>query len=291
MGIILKMCQHVPTSWIQWAGRVRGKAPWIKRWTDWLPNLLRNQKGRIQKGLGTGLWFDGAGSAVGFALGTHDPDVQVAFARLLRPGMTVYDIGANVGFTAILAARQVEASGQVICFEPLEVNAAQIILNANMNRFVWVVVRREALGVADGEAEFHVSQSPTWGRLADAGQTPLHNAVVRVPIRSLDSLISKDKLPSPHFIKMDVEGAEADVLKGGRSILAQARPVMVIELHNTNQAVIDALAGLDYTVRILGSGGDVLTTPGEFQVLAYPRERSDIDALWFRTLSEKIVLP
>src|SRR5271156_963002 len=101
--------------------------------TDWLPAMLKNQEGRIQKGLGRGLRFNAANSAVGFLLGTHDLEVQYTLSRLLRPGMTVYDIGANVGFTAMLAAKQVGPDGKVVCFEPLAANAEQIAQNAKFN--------------------------------------------------------------------------------------------------------------------------------------------------------------
>ena len=109
--------------------------------TDWLPAMLRNREGRIQKGLGRGLRFNGANSAVGFLLGTHDLEVQHALARLLQPGMTVYDIGANVGFTAVLAAQRVGPQGRVICFEPLSANARQIRHNAVLNGFACMEVR------------------------------------------------------------------------------------------------------------------------------------------------------
>src|SRR5262245_29606214 len=107
MGILLRLLDRAPASWIRAAGALRGRSSWFKRMTDWLPGMLRNREGRIQKGLGRGLRFNGANSAVGFLLGTHDLEVQYALSRLLRPGMTVYDVGANVGFTAVLAARRV----------------------------------------------------------------------------------------------------------------------------------------------------------------------------------------
>ena len=78
---------------------------------------------------------------------------------------------------------------------------------------------------------------------------------------------------------MDVEGAEADVLTGGRKLLAAARPVLVVELHHTFQAVVESLAGLDYTIRPLTTTGAVASMDGEFQVLAYPRERVHVEAV------------
>jgi FkbM family methyltransferase len=209
---------------------------------------------------------------VGFLLGTHDPEVQYAFFRLLQPGMTVYDIGANVGFTALLAAKQVSPGGRVICFEPLASNSDQIARNAELNGFHHLQIYRIALGSSDGEAKFLVSQSPTWGRLAHAGRAPLQSSVMRVPIRSLDSLSASEHLPPPHFVKIDVEGAEPEVILGGKKLLASARPVLVIELHHTYQAVLDALKGLNYNVRPLTRTRAVFTTDGEFQVIAAPCE-------------------
>ena len=212
--------------------------------------------------------FNGGQSAVGFILGTHDLDVQYAMSRLIQPGMTVYDIGANVGFTAILAARQVTASGRVICFEPLAVNATAIRHNAQLNGFAHVEIVQTALGIADGEAEFFVSASPTWGRLAQAGEAPMQTGVVRVPVHALDSLSAQ--WPMPQFIKMDVEGVEADVIRGGVETLRRARPIMVIELHHTYHAVMDALKGLDYAVQPLTEAGNVPSLDGELQIIAYP---------------------
>ena len=277
MGALLNLLDRVPPNWIRTAGALRGKSAWLKRMTDWLPAMLRNREGRIQKGLGRGLRFNAANSAVGFLLGTHDMEVQYALSRLLQPGMTVYDAGANVGFTAVLAARRVGPEGRVVCFEPLPANARQIRHNAALNGFTCIDVREAALGREDGEAEFLLSESPTWGRLAQTGAAPRQSGAIRVPVRSLDSLAAGGDLPAPAFIKMDVEGAEADALAGGRGLLAAARPVLVIELHHTYQAVVDALAGLDYTIRPLTTTGTVASLDGEFQVLAYPRERVDVE--------------
>jgi FkbM family methyltransferase len=271
MGLLLGVLDWMPAGWIRTAGALRGRSRWLKASTDWLPALLRNREGRIQKGLGRGLRFNGANSAVGFVLGTHDYEVQCALQYLLQPGMLTFDIGANVGFTALLAARQVGPTGRVVCFEPLPANAEQIRHNARLNGFDQIDVHCTALGRDDGEAEFQLSESPTWGRLTQSGTAPRPNGIIRVPVRRLDSLVAADALPPPALVKMDVEGAEADVIAGSRALLGKARPLLIIELHHTFHAVQESLAGLDYEVRPL--------TPdhgGESQILAYPRERQDI---------------
>ncbi len=280
MRFLLKLLDRVPASWIRAAAAARGRFR-IMRWaTNWVPNLLRNREGQIQKGPGRGLKFIGGNSAVGFLLGTHDTDVQFALSRLLRPGMTCYDIGANVGFTAVLAGRCVGESGWVVCFEPLPENAALIRVNADLNAFRHVSVHQVALGESDGEAEFRTSHAPTWGRLADAGETPAESGITRVRVCRLDSLAATECLPDPRVIKMDVEGAEAGVLKGGRAMLERAKPVMIIELHHTYQAVVAALVGLEYTIRPLVPGGKLDSTDGEFQILAYPSGHADAESLW-----------
>jgi FkbM family methyltransferase len=284
MGMLFELMGRMPPSWVRAAGALRGRSRWLRRMTDWLPDLLRNQDGRIKNGLGCGLRFNPGASAVGFLFGTHDLEVQFVLGRLLRPGMTVFDIGANVGFTAMLAAKQVLPGGRVICFEPLPQNAEQIHHNSRLNAFSGIDVRVQALGRQDGEAEFTLSHSPTWGRLAEAGPTPGVRGTIRVNVRSLDSIRTSEGILLPDLIKMDVEGAEADVLIGASRLLAEARPVLVIELHHTARAVVAALAELPYTVRVLGSEADVRLLEGEGHALAYPNGHADAEAVWHETV-------
>src|SRR5258707_13728249 len=98
MNILAALIERLPSSWIRTAGNWRGRSRSLKKLTDWLPGLLHHREGWIRRGVGQGLRFNVAQSNVGFLLGTHDPEVQCAFQQLLRPGMNVYDVGANVGF-------------------------------------------------------------------------------------------------------------------------------------------------------------------------------------------------
>ena len=266
----------MPLSWVRAVSAAQWKHPWLRQAFQWCARRLRNQDGQIQRGAGKGLWFNPGQANAGYLLGTSEPEVQSALAALLRPGMTVYDVGANVGFLSVIAARLVGPAGRVVCFEPLPDNARQIEYNARLNGFAHVAVRAEALGAADGTARFLLSAEPTWGALASA--SPKVNGQVNeaaVPVRRLDGAVADAGLPLPEVIKIDVEGAEADVLAGAAATLGEARPILMIELHGTNAAVADALHRLRYRARVLGRATAVVDSPWNAYVIAAPEERAE----------------
>ncbi len=207
----------------------------------------------IARGFAKGLKINIGFSHVGYVLGTTEPEVQAALDMLLRPGMTVYDIGANVGFHAISAARRIGPDAKVVCFEPLPSNAKQIEYNAASNKFTNIQVVTAALGSSEGEAAFWTSRQPTWGKLASVGKKPDKFAnEVKVSLRRLDSVVDELKLPPPALIKMDVEGSEIDVLEGARKTLERYRPTLLIEAHGTNAAIENFLVAIGYRVGVLG---------------------------------------
>jgi FkbM family methyltransferase len=262
--------------WMAAAFRARWRYPWLNTLFVWGAAKFKNQDGTIQKGVGKGLRFNPGQSHASFLLGTSEPEFQRLMATLLKPGMVVYDVGANVGFHAVIAARLVGLGGRVVCFEPLPSNARQIAHNARLNGFIQITVRPEALGATNGNARFLVSDRPTWGALASARSTvPKGVGEMEVKIRRLDSLISEGLLPLPNLIKIDVEGAEVDVLAGAAETIHKARPILMIELHGTNSAVSAALTDLGYDAAVLGEPGDIMDAHWNALVVAAPREHSD----------------
>ena len=270
MSWLARIIGRLPRSWLKAVGRTQWRHPWLKCVFDWAANRLRGRDAIIQQGAGRGLRINAGGSNAGYVLGTSEPHVQRALTLLLTPGMTVYDVGANVGFFAVIAGRLVGAAGHVLCFEPLEANARLIEHNAALNRFTHVTVRREALGREDGTAQFLLSSVPSWGKLATAGTVSQQTGEITVPVRCLDSIATERPGPPPKVIKLDAEGAEADVLAGGESFLATARPVLLVELHGTNEPVAHALEALGYRSVILGSRGDIRSAPWNAHVVAFP---------------------
>jgi FkbM family methyltransferase len=231
----------------------------------------------ILRGAGQGLRFNVAGSHSGFILGNHEPEVQQLLAAILRPGMVYYDAGANVGFFAVIAARLVGPSGQVVCFEPLPDNARQIEHNARLNGFSNILILCDALGGSNRTEVFQTSAEPTWGMLATVGKAPDRaSGQIKVNVQTLDSIEARERLRPPDVFKMDIEGAEAEALGGAMRTLQASRPILVVELHRTNAAVLSILESLEYESAVLGSPAAVQDVNWDANIVAVPRERRDL---------------
>jgi FkbM family methyltransferase len=159
-----------------------------------------------------------------FWTGTDELPVQKAIVERLSPGSRFWDIGAHVGFFTLLAARAVGAGGEVHAFEPIPQNRDQLIRAIDLNGFENVVVHPFAVSDRSGDVLLHSGgTSSTWS-LRTAGSA---DAGVPAECRTLDELA--DALGPPDLIKVDVERAETDVLRGGSGLLSDARPAVIVE--------------------------------------------------------------
>lgn len=279
MSVLIRAIGVLPRRWIKAAARLQWRHPLAKSAFDHLANRIRNRDGLIQQGLGRGLRFNAGGSLAGFMLGTSAPGLQAAFALFARPRMSVFDVGANVGFCSVLLARLVGAEGAVVSFEPLANNARMIHRNAKANAYDHITVHELALGKVDGHASFALSENPNWGKLASIGAPAKMIGEESVRVARLDSLLRERTVPPPDLIKIDVEGGEVDVLEGAEETLRSARPILLIDLHGTNAAVARLLEEQDYEARVLGGGRTRLTDARwDVEVVAVPRERTELVA-------------
>jgi FkbM family methyltransferase len=187
----------------------------------------------------------------------HPPAVHPAVLAFLSPGGVAIDIGANLGEWAVPLARRVGPAGRVLAIEPAPRAAAALDSTLTANALVQAKVIRCAVGNRDGTARFAVpivtSVRVDTGT-AHIGPGATGQEVMKVALRSLDSLATEHALDRIDLIKIDVEGGERQVLDGARASLARFRPVLVLETgHEADgdrQAIHDLLAGLGY--RLVG---------------------------------------
>lgn len=275
MSLLHAIVGRLPRSWITAVSHAQWKHPLLKRSFDWAARRFQNSDSTIQSGAGKGLRFNAGNANAGYVLGTSEPDTQAILQRLIQPGMVVYDIGANVGYLSMIAARLTGPTGKVICFEPLPANAKRLEHNAALNEFGQVLVRNEAMGRTVGSATFLVSDTPTWGKLASVGALSSEVGRIEVPVQTVDAAVFDQNLPRPDLIKIDVEGAEVDVLAGAARTLREIRPLLLIELHGTNGPVAQSLEEADYQAEVLEGATTVREAPWDAKLLAQPRDRKD----------------
>ncbi len=215
---------------------------------------------RVRGGRARGLRFDAAGANFDYLLGTNELTVQNALVDLIRPGNVVLDVGANVGFFTMIAARATGPSGIVLAFEPVADNADALEANARRNRFDHVRTHRIALADRTGEAEIILTDHPGGATLASAGlRPPDARGRAEVPVARFDDLRDQHAVPAPDVIKIDVEGAEVQVLRGMEHTLRVDQPRLLIEVDDADpegcaqrlDEVVAFLSGCGYHYRLL----------------------------------------
>jgi FkbM family methyltransferase len=158
-------------------------------------------------------------------LGRLEAPVLRRFATLLHPDDVVWDIGAHVGLYTIAAARRAR---HVVAFEPLPQNIAMLRRHVALNRLTNVTMVEAAVGSHDGTSRLVLGSSPSEARVASNGS-------ITVAAWSLDTWLANTGAPPPDVVKIDVEGAELDVLQGGTRSLAE-RPAIVLAIHDPDIA-------------------------------------------------------
>ena len=205
--------------------------------------------------------------AYGFLTGVHEPMVQEAMRRTLGPGATFVDVGANVGITTLVGARLVGPEGRVVALEPAAGPAAAVAANAAVNGFDRVEVVRAAAGARAEEGELIVTADGLWTRLASVGEHPLERERVAVPVVPLDDVLGSAPVD---VVKIDVEGAELDVVAGMQRVLAEQRPVVICEMHGKNAAFCAAMREVGYDVVNLDGPLPVEEDGGNVHALCTP---------------------
>ncbi len=187
---------------------------------------------RVERGPGQGLWIElNPRTGQHYLHGDVEPAVQQVLAERLKPGMVFYDLGANIGFFSLLAARLVGATGKVFSFEPDPEIAGRLRRNIARNGFRNVQVVEAGVWSASGNINFVAADvsSPDrgLGKIVTGEGAPSAR-----PIRcvALDEFIQS--VPPPDAIKCDVEGAEIEVFRGAEKLVATRHPLILCEMHS-----------------------------------------------------------
>ncbi|MCA1562896.1 MAG: FkbM family methyltransferase [Acidobacteria bacterium] len=164
--------------------------------------------------------------------GRYEPQETSLAARLLRPGMTVVDVGANWGYFTLAAAHWVGRTGRVMAFEPEPRLFDILTRNCELNALAQVRARRKAVAKTAGRLSFraYVEEAGNWGVTAVADDP--RDADFECEAVGLDAALDAEAVEEVDVVKVDVEGAEADVLTGmSRGLAAGRYRYVILECH------------------------------------------------------------
>jgi FkbM family methyltransferase len=240
--------------------------PWqlARRWQHrWTPSS--GQQREMKTAWGVAITADPR-TTIGWSIettGVHDLAVTEALARLIRPGDTVLDIGAHIGYTVVLAAIAAGSRGQVIAWEPhpelfcaLEKNVAAVSAE---RRTAAIDLRNAAVGSKAGRAALvrppRGSANDSTSRVVVEGCGP--DAELNVAVETIDDVLAIPARRGPVQIgvmKIDAEGGELEVMAGARSALEEHRiRHIVFEDHRgPSSDVMRVLESAGYEVFALG---------------------------------------
>lgn len=169
-----------------------------------------------------------------YSFGLLEPNLVAFCIDFLTTGLTVLDVGAHIGFFSMLCAELVGEKGKVVSFEPTPSTANILKINTKEFRQVMVVpklawhkkgrVELQELGM-----EFSAYNTAVADRLRPKQKTRAEDKRIMVEAVTLDEF-ANDKRIQPDFIKLDVESAEMNVLKGMINMLDKRRPIVTIEV-------------------------------------------------------------
>lgn len=244
------------------------RVPVLGRCASWAGEKLVPRDSRtwvqVQSGPAKGLWLNlNPRTGKAYFDGGGETEVQAALQKHLRPGMTFYDIGANIGLYSMIAARLVGEQGRVVAFEADPEIAARLREHLSRNQFRQATVEEAAVWsetktVSFERADPAASPDRGLGRVVESGK----ENIVEVNAVSLDEFALKH--PAPDVVKCDVEGAEIEVFRGARRLLREKRPVIVCEMHSeeNHRALVTEFVNSGYSWTQCGTN-HVLACPSD----------------------------
>jgi FkbM family methyltransferase len=184
--------------------------------------------------------------------------------QIVQQGWQVWDVGANIGYMALLFRRLVGETGRVVAFEPSPQCAAYLARSAAAYDNILRI--EAAVGATDGALGFVELVALDQSRAAGDNDAD----AIRVPMVKLDTVFVDRALAPPDFLKVDVEGYEKQVFLGAADLIGRYRPIVMFEALSVGQ--------LDESLSVLNRIGQgayrysQITHDGSLRPIAEPRD-------------------
>ena len=184
----------------------------------------------VRSGIAKGLKIYLRNADEDYWLGTKETPIQEALAEHLSAGHVFLDIGSNIGFFALIGATCVGPAGRVYAMEPLAENLKCLKANLRCNDVRNVEILPVAASNCEGAQDFFLAQHTGGSTLSESHIPPDVKGKTTVDVATVDGLIQRQTIMPPDLIKIDVEGAEIEVLEGMHDTMVKLRPTIVFEV-------------------------------------------------------------
>lgn len=220
-----------------WKLRALGRIGWIRKMVQSVYRLLYQEDKEVIISTGPlkGLkWKCRKGEQFYMPMGVYEQETAAWLSKVIESGHTYIDIGANSGYFTLLGAKLVTENGCVVAFEPVPEIYQSVVDKVALNDFLNVTVESCVVGDVNCDSIRFVIENNGANSHIEAINTGHFNSnqnrVIETSMVSLQSYCSKRKI-RPDVLKIDVEGAEALVLRGISELIIKCRPRMIISTH------------------------------------------------------------
>lgn len=201
-------------------------------------------------------------------LGMHEPNTFEVMHQLIKPGMLIADIGANIGYFTRYLSKKTGPSGHVYAFEPIPDTYTRMVQTIDLNKLTNVTPVQLAVTDKHGTIEIFLSKNHYMASIDENWASKEGGSLV-VETTSIDKYFS-DLGRYPDLIKMDIEGGGFSALEGMKTCIAENAPILILESHTKNEdlAIGKALSSIiEYEVYRVGD-----STPIKYLDAAFDNE-------------------
>lgn len=228
-----------------------GRLPGVAAVYRWVMNLVHPSGITQISTADFPLWINASGGGLHQILleqGVYEPETTEIMKEIIKPGMTILDIGANIGYFSMLFGKRVGPTGRIVCFEPAPENVDLLKRNIDLNKLDdRMTVVASCVGDSNNPVTLHLDSTNQGNHSLSQANVVTEKSTINVPCTTIDTYLTAHPLPHIDLLKMDVQGAELQVLHGMTVTLnAHPKMSMVMEywpfgLRNTGANPADVL--------------------------------------------------
>jgi FkbM family methyltransferase len=190
---------------------------------------------------------------------------------VIKAGMVVFDVGANIGIYTLTASRLLGPRGRVHAFEPAKWAFRQLERNVGLNSCSNVVLNSIGLSDVSGTVTFNICEDDAYNSLAAQPMMPVLKSE-KITVSTIDDYVQRNGLLGVHVIKIDAEGADYLILKGARNTLERFSPILFFEYNRFVKGLSFSLADLEDYLATMDY--ELYFVAGE-KLTSFSRETSD----------------